>query len=78
MKQAISAIFIAVLGTLTLVQAQQTPPVGKCSLTLAQAPKIRDVRLGGRRWLHNITTYARESLTHSHAGIRMRFCSSLG
>ena len=45
MKQAISAIFIAVLGTLTLVQAQQTPPVGKCSLTLAQAPKIRDVRL---------------------------------
>lgn len=46
MKQAISAIFIAVLGTLTLVQAQQTPPVGKCSLTLAQAPQIRDVRLG--------------------------------
>jgi hypothetical protein len=46
MKQAISAIFIAVLGTLTLVQAQQTPPVGKCSLALAQAPKIRDVRLG--------------------------------
>ncbi|HET9789474.1 MAG TPA: hypothetical protein VFP47_20230, partial [Pyrinomonadaceae bacterium] len=46
MKQAISAIFIAVLGTLTLVQAQQTPPVGKCSLTLAQAPKIRDIRLG--------------------------------
>lgn len=46
MKQAIAAIFIAVLGTLTLVQAQQTPPVGKCSLTLAQAPKIRDVRLG--------------------------------
>jgi hypothetical protein len=46
MKKAISAIFIAVLGTLTLVQAQQTPPVGKCSLTLAQAPKIRDVRLG--------------------------------
>src|SRR5687768_13514641 len=44
MKQAISAIFIAVLDTLTLVQAQQTP-VGKCSLTLAQAPKIRDVRL---------------------------------
>ena len=28
MKQAISAIFIAVLGALTLVQAQQTPPVG--------------------------------------------------
>lgn len=46
MKQAISAIFIAVLGILTLVQAQQTPPVGKCSLTLAQAPKIRDIRLG--------------------------------
>ena len=46
MKQAISAIFIAVLGTLTPVQAQQTPPVGKCSLTLAQAPAIRDVRLG--------------------------------
>ena len=46
MKQAISAIFIAVLGTLTLIQAQQTPPVGKCSLTLAQAPTIRDVRLG--------------------------------
>src|SRR5690349_9241651 len=46
MKQAISAIFIAVLGTLTLVQAQQTPPVGKCSLTLAQAPRIRDVHLG--------------------------------
>lgn len=46
MKQAISAIFIAVLGTLTLVQAQQTPPVGKCSLTVAQAPQIRDVRLG--------------------------------
>jgi hypothetical protein len=46
MKQAISAIFIAVLGTLTLVQAQQTPPVGKCSLTLAQAPRIRDIRLG--------------------------------
>ena len=46
MKQAISAIFIAVLGTLTLVQAQQTPPVGKCSLTLAHAPSIRDVRLG--------------------------------
>lgn len=46
MKQAISAIFIAVLGTLTLVQAQQTPPVGKCSLTLAQAPKVRDIRLG--------------------------------
>src|ERR687892_2278553 len=44
MKHAISAIFIAVLGT--LVQAQQTPPVGKCSLTLAQAPTIRDVRLG--------------------------------
>ena len=46
MKHAISAIFIAVLGTLTLVQAQQTNPVGKCSLTLAQAPTIRDVRLG--------------------------------
>lgn len=46
MKQAISAIFIAVVGTLTLVQAQQTPPVGKCSLTLAQAPRIRDVHLG--------------------------------
>ena len=46
MKQAISAIFIAVLGALTLVQAQQTPPVGKCSLTIAQAPRIRDVRLG--------------------------------
>lgn len=46
MKQAISAIFIAVLGTLTLVQAQQTPPVGKCSLTLTQAPRIRDVHLG--------------------------------
>jgi hypothetical protein len=45
MKQAISAIFIAVLGTLTLVQAQQTPPGGNCSLTLAQAPKVRDVRL---------------------------------
>lgn len=46
MKHAISAIFIAVLGTLTLVQAQQTPPVGKCSLTVAQAPRIRDVHLG--------------------------------
>ena len=46
MKQAISAIFIAVLGTLTLIQAQQTPPVERCSLTSAQAPKIRDIRLG--------------------------------
>jgi hypothetical protein len=46
MKQAIAAIFIAVLGTLTLVQAQQTPPVGKCSLTRVQAPSIRDIRLG--------------------------------
>lgn len=46
MRQAISAIFIAVPGTLTLIQAQQTAPVGKCSLTLAQAPKIRDIRLG--------------------------------
>ncbi|HET6975474.1 MAG TPA: hypothetical protein VFI24_04075 [Pyrinomonadaceae bacterium] len=46
MKQAISAIFIAVLGTLTLAQAQQTPSVGKCPLTLTHAPKIRDVRLG--------------------------------
>src|ERR1700741_1706192 len=46
MKHAISAIYIAVLGTLTLVQAQQTPPIGKCSLTLAQAPRIREVHLG--------------------------------
>lgn len=46
MKQALSAIIIAAIGTLTLVQAQQTPPVGKCSLTLAQAPEIRSLRLG--------------------------------
>ncbi len=46
MKQALAAMIIAGLGVLTLVQAQQTPPAGKCSLTLAQSPEIRSLRLG--------------------------------